>query len=34
LLETAQTGADNFAGGLVEAAVDFLLHELFKLRRE
>src|SRR5438445_10568347 len=28
ILETAETGADNFTGGLIQAALDFFFHKL------
>jgi hypothetical protein len=33
-LETAQTGADDFAGGLVKAGADLLLNKFFKFWRQ
>ncbi len=34
LLQAAQTGENDFADSPVEAAVDFILHELFQLWRQ
>jgi len=33
-LETAETGADDFTGGLIKPALDFFFHKLCQFRRQ
>ena len=32
-LKAAETGADDFTGGLIQTAPDFFFHKLFQFRR-